>query len=613
VVLQQESNRQLIQQRLNWFRLPVLLVFLILAARLWQLQIIQGSEYAVKAEHNRVRNIQLFAPRGAITDRNNVHLVDNDSSKDVLLYRDSMKDRNATVRFLTEKLGIKAEDIETQFRRSKGMGLYYPIVIKKNADMRDISIIEAHRRDFPEIELEPEPRRKYHFGKLAAPVLGYLGEISEEELDSNKFHGASPGSLVGRSGVERTYNQILTGKDGARQFSVDSMGREVEQLNRTESVVGNYIRLTIDLDLQETAEKALEGKVGAIVAMDPRNGEILAMASSPTFDPSSFSAGISSNEWNELINDPNHPMQNRAIQNSYSPGSIFKLIMADAGLEEGLLDADQSATCRGSAVYYGRTFHCWDKKGHGTVHLEQAIQRSCNVFFYELGKKLGIDKIYEHAHALGLGERTGVDLPEERNGVLPSSEWKMRTRHAKWYAGETISVSIGQGATNVTPLQMLRAISALATGGLLVTPHVLLNAEGRPDFETKWSITRVPVGEENARRIRQGMWQSVNNGGTGHNAAIPGKDICGKTGTVQVISKENRQTRGGDFEDHSWFAGFGSRDNPEIAVVVFIEHGGSGGVAAAPLAKQMFGEYYKKNGPKTATGARNTEEINRIR
>jgi len=347
--------------------------------------------------------------------------------------------------------------------------------------------------------------------------------------------------------------------------------------------------------------------------MDPRNGEILAMASSPTFDPSSFSAGISSNEWNELINDPNHPMQNRAIQNSYSPGSIFKLIMADAGLEEGLLDADQSATCRGSAVYYGRTFHCWDKKGHGTVHLEQAIQRSCNVFFYELGKKLGIDKIYEHAHALGLGERTGVDLPEERNGVLPSSEWKMRTRHAKWYAGETISVSIGQGATNVTPLQMLRAISALATGGLLVTPHVLLNAEGRPDFETKWSITRVPVGEENARRIRQGMWQSVNNGGTGHNAAIPGKDICGKTGTVQVISKENRQTRGGDFEDHSWFAGFGSRDNPEIAVVVFIEHGGSGGVAAAPLAKQMFGEYYKKNGPKTATGARNTEEINRIR
>jgi penicillin-binding protein 2 len=613
VVLQQDSNRQLIQQRLNLFRLPVLLIFLLLAARLWQLQIIQGSEYALKAERNRIRNIQLLAPRGAITDRNNVTLVGNDYSPDLLLYRESMKNKAATVRFLIEKLGIKPEDIEAQFRRNKSAGLYYPIVIKKNADIKDISVIEAHRRDFPEIQQEQEPRRRYHYGTLAAHLVGYLGEITDEELASSKYPGATSGTLIGRSGVERIYNQVLTGKDGVRQVSVDSMGREFELLSKTDSIVGNYIRLTIDLDLQLIAEKALEDKVGAIVAMDPRNGEILVMASSPSFDPNSFSTRISSNEWNELINNPDHPMQNRAIQNSYSPGSIFKLIMADAGLEEGLLDDNQSVTCRGSAEYYGRTFHCWEKKGHGTLRLEQAIQKSCNIFFYELGRRLGIEKIYEHAHSLGLGERTGIDLPEERSGVMPNSDWKMRTRHSKWYAGETISVSIGQGATNVTPMQILRAISAIATGGLLTTPHVLLNAENRPDLETKWTVRRIPIGEEHARRIREGMWQSVNNGGTGHNAAVPGQDICGKTGTVQVIGNENKQLMREDFEDHSWFSGFGNRDNPEIAVVVFVEHGGKGGVAAAPLAKQIFSAYFDKHKPKLITGVRNPESVPNVR
>jgi penicillin-binding protein 2 len=612
VVFQQESNRQLIQQRLSLFRLPVLLVFLVLAARLWQLQIIQGSDYELKAERNHIRNIQLLAPRGTITDRNNIHLADNDSSVDVLLYQESMKDRAATIKFLTEKLDVKSEDIETQFRRSRRIGLYYPVVIKKNVDIRDISVIEAHRRDFPEIQLESEPRRKYHYGKLAAHLIGYLGEISEEELASDKFRGVPSGSLIGQSGVERMYNQSLAGKDGVRQVSVDSIGREIEQLNRTDSVVGSYIRLTIDLDLQQTAEKALEGKVGAIVAMNPRNGEIMAMASSPSFDPNSFSTRISSSEWNELIRDPDHPMQNRAIQNSYPPGSIFKLIMAYAGLEEGALDGDQTVVCKGSAQYFGHTFHCWDRNGHGALHVEQAIQKSCNVFFYELGRRLGIEKIYERAHALGLGERTGIDLPEEKSGVLPNAEWKMRTRHDKWYAGETISVSIGQGAVSLTPIQILRAVSAIATGGLLATPHVLLSVEDETDLEMKWPVRRIPIDEEHVRRIRQGMWQSVNSGGTGHNAAIAGRDICGKTGTVQVIGNQNKQAKREEFEDHSWFAGFGSRDDPEIAVVVFVEHGGKGGVAAAPLAKQLFGAYYDGYKLKRSTRVRNAEGGNRI-
>jgi penicillin-binding protein 2 len=598
VVLQQEYNKQLIQQRLNLFRIPILLVFLVFAARLWQLQIIQGSEYALRAEHNRIRTIELIAPRGTVSDRNNIPLVENRPSFDVLLYRESMKDQSATTKFLVEKLSFKPEEIQAKLQRSKTKGLYRPIILREDVSMQDISIIEAHRRDHPEIQLGPEPRRLYHYGKLGAHLLGYVGEISEEDISSNAFPGARQGALVGQSGIERIYDRYLVGKDGERQVLVDSMGREVGLMDEIDSVIGGEVRLTIDLDLQSVAEKSLEDKVGAIIALDPRNGEILAMASSPSFDPNSFSARISESDWNMLINDPNRPLQNRAIQNSYSPGSIFKLIMAEAGLEEGYFDDDPAVLCRGAAVYYGRTFHCHDKKGHGTLRLEQAIAKSCNIFFYELGKRLGISKIAEHAQALGLGERTGVDLPGERNGVMPSPEWKMQTRRQKWYAGETISVSIGQGAVSVTPLQLLRAVSAIATGGILTTPHLLLRAENDAGNELKWPPRQIAIGEERTRRIREGMWQSVNAGGTGHNAAVPGMDICGKTGTVQVISNENKQLlREGSGEDHSWFAGFGNKDYPEIAVVVFIEHGGKGGVAAAPLAKMIFSAYkdkYKK-------------------
>jgi penicillin-binding protein 2 len=434
--------------------------------------------------------------------------------------------------------------------------------------------------------------------------MGYVGEVSEQDLAAKTFPGATSGSLVGQAGIERSYNHLLVGKDGERQVLVDSLGREVGLVDETDSIIGGEVRLTLDLDLQSIAETALEGKVGAIVAMDPRTGEILAMASAPSFDPNYFSPRISGIAWSQLVNDPDRPMQNRAIQNSYSPGSIFKLIMAEAGLEEDLLEDNPAVICRGSAVYYGRTFHCHDKKGHGAIHLEQAIAKSCNVFFYELGRRLGISKIAEHGQALGLGERTGIDLPGERPGVMPSPEWKRQARRAKWYVGETISVSIGQGAVSTTPLQLLRAVSTIATGGLLTTPHVLLRAERVPSSDLKWAAHHVDIGEEHVRRIRQGMWESVNNWGTGHNAAVPGQDICGKTGTVQIISKENQQPGQEDTEDHSWFVGFGNRDNPEIAVVVFIEHGGKGGVAAAPLAKRIFSAYFEKQKPTAVTSNR---------
>jgi penicillin-binding protein 2 len=609
VALQQESNRQLIQQRLNLFLFPVLLVFFLLSARLWQLQIINGTEYSEKAENNRIRTIPLVAPRGTIADRNNIPLVENRPSFNMLLYREAMKDQESTIRFLTGMLRMNRPDIENRLRRNKSLGLYHPILLREDVDMEAIAVVEAHKSDHPEIQLGLEPRRLYHYGKLAAHLLGYVGEISEQDLIAKIFKDAATGVLVGQSGVERFYNNLLAGTDGKRQVLVDSRGREVGLVNEIGSIIGGEVRLTIDLDLQVTAEKALEDKVGAVVAMDPRSGEILAMASSPSFDPNAFSARISGDEWNALISHPDRPMQNRTIQNSYSPGSIFKLIMAEAGLEEGMIDGDSSVYCSGSATYYGRIFHCHDKKGHGTIRLVQAIQKSCNIFFYELGKRLGISKIAKHAHSLGLGERTGVDLPNERTGVMPSPEWKQQVRRDKWYAGETISVSIGQGAISVTPMQIVRAISAIATSGMVVTPHVLLRAEKKTD-ELKWPVRRIAMKEENIAQIREGMWQSVNNWGTGHNAAVPGQNICGKTGTVQVISNENKDLVEGETEDHSWFAGFGNKDNPEITVVVFVEHGGKGGIAAAPIAQQIFKAYYDKKGHKVLAVGGSSENRN---
>lgn len=402
--------------------------------------------------------------------------------------------------------------------------------------------------------------------------MGYVGAVSEDDLAEDAFPGIQPGDLVGRTGVERTYNQCLTGENGARQVIVDSLGRELGQLDEKPAVIGGDLQLTLDYDLQNEAETLLADNVGAIVAMDPRNGEILAMADASSFNPNSFSPHISAKDWNELVNDPNHPLQNGAIQNTYPPGSIFKLAMAETGLDEGFVDESTHVICHGSAVSYNSVFHCWSETGHGYVNLEATITHSCNIFFNTLGERMGIDLIAKHAKALGFGAQTGIDLPGEHEGVVPSPEWKMQTRGEKWFAGETISVAIGRGPIRATPLQVLHAVCAIFTDGMLVTPHLLLRAERGPAPD-QWPVQQLPIKPESASRIRAGMWGSVNKGGTGHGAALPGLDICGKTGTVQVISAERKKELNGDLsgvENHAWPCGFASRDNPEIAIVVFL-------------------------------------------
>jgi penicillin-binding protein 2 len=595
VNLQADSSKQLMQRRLNLFYVPIIAVAALLAIRLWQLQILNGAEYTLLAEKNRIRTIQVVAPRGTITDRRGTPLVENRPSFNILLYRESVTDFKATTAFVTTKMGVSPEDFSAILARHRTMPLYHPIVIKEDVGIDDISVVEAHKQEHPELQVEREPRRLYRYGAVGSHVVGYVSEVSADELAKGTFPGARVGSLVGKFGVERTYNDRLTGDDGSRVVLVDSLGREVGLLEDVDSVIGDSLQLTLDLELQTTAENLLEGKVGAIVAMDPRNGEILALASSPSFDPNSFSTRISPEAWSQLVNNPNRPLQNRAIQNAYPPGSVFKVIMAEAGMDEGLVDENTRVFCRGSAFFYNREFHCASKEGHGSVGIEDAIARSCNIFFYELGRRLGISRIAEHAQALGLGERTGIDLPGERSGVMPSPEWKQRARGAKWYVGETISVSIGQGAVTTTPIQILRAIGCIATGGRLTTPHVLLRAEGVKDESQSRAVQSVVIEPETTNTIREGMWQSVNNWGSGHGAAIPGLDICGKTGTVQVIGAERQKELNVDLPalaNHSWFVGFATRDKPELAVVAFVEHGGTGGIVAAPLAREIFRAYF---------------------
>jgi penicillin-binding protein 2 len=590
VKLQPESNRQAIQRRLNWIYPSILLVFILLGVRLWWLQILQGAEYKRLAEENRTRSIQVVAPRGSILDRNRTPLVDNRPSLNIILYRELMKDLAGTTAFVTEKLGISTADFSAQLRRNRRAGSYHPIVIKEDVSIEDVSVVEAQKREHPEIQLGPEPRRLYKFGNLAAHVLGYVGEVSEEDLSGNVFPGVQGGELVGRAGVERIYNQCLMGENGAREVMVDSLGRELGIVAEKDAVIGGDLQLTLDYDLQSRAESLLAGSVGAIVAMDPRNGEILAMAGAPSFNPNSFSSRISPEEWSSLANNPDHPLQNRAVHNTYPPGSIFKLIVAEAGLEEGFIEDHTHVICQGAEIFYNTVRHCWYASGHGYTELEGAIKNSCNIFFYTVGQRMGIEKISRHAKEFGFGEKTGVDLPGERPGIVPPGP--------RWFAGETISVAIGQGPINATPLQVVRAVSAIATDGKLVTPHLLLKAEKGPTPE-RWPEVQIPLKPENARRIRAGMWDSVNSYGTGQGALLPGLDICGKTGTVQVISAETKKglkQPSEDYGNHAWFAGFASRDNPEIAVVVFIEHGGGGGAAAAPMAKEIFRAYFAKRG-----------------
>jgi len=588
--------------RLTAVQYIILGIFLVLAYGLWRLQVMQSDLYSSLAEKNRIRNVPILAPRGKILDREGRIIVDNYPSFTVLLLRDSQRDLLADADLIAQGLHLDLKDVRDRIKHFAAAPQYQPIYLKDDITPDELAFIEAHRNELPELETIMAHRRLYPRNGFMAHLIGYVGEVSEDMLNQPQWEFYNPGDVVGKSGVELEYNQLLMGKNGSRRAIVNSHGREVGHLDETPAEPGKQLKLTVDLDLQIAAEEALQGRNGAIVAMDPRNGEILAMVSRPTFDPNDFAVRVSRQQWNDLVTDENHPLLNKAIQAQLAPGSTFKIIMAAAGLQEGIAQ-DMRVVCNGGAVFYGRYFKCWvvaEHRVHGVVDISKGIYQSCDVFFYTLAEKLGIDRIAKYATMLGLGQKTGIDLPQEATGVMPSEEWKIRNFKQKWYAGETISVGIGQGAVAVTPIQLARAIGGIASGGVLVRPHVtnptdlppgVIPASNVPDKVT------ILLDPKNWEIITDAMAGVVGPGGTAPSAHLQGIDFAGKTGSAQTISNALKARLGEkgkkDFKDNGWFVGVEPRRNPEIVVCALLEEG-EHGYLAARTAAQVIKAYVEK-------------------
>src|ERR1700752_2074542 len=590
-------NEKVSEVRLTAAQYIILAIFLVLAYGLWKLQVMESGYYASAAEKNRIRNVPVLAPRGKILDREGRIIVDNYPSFSALLLRDSSRDLNGDADLIAQGLHLNADEVRTRIKRFASMPQYQPIFLKEDITPDELQFIEAHRNELPELDTIMAHRRLYPRNGFMAHLIGYVGEVTEDMLNQPQFELYNPGDVVGISGVERQYNTLLMGQNGSRQALVDSHGREVGRLGETEAIPGKPLKLTIDIDLQIAAEEQLQGKNGAIVAMDPHTGEILAMASGPTFDPNDFAVRVSRDEWNKLFNDPDKPLLNKAIQAQLAPGSTFKIIMSMAGWQEGIAQT-LHVDCHGSAEFYGRRFGCWVKGGHGPVDLEKAIYQSCDVFFYTLAEKLGIDRIAKYATELGLGQKTGIDLPNEVSGVMPSEEWKIRNFKQKWFAGETISVGIGQGAIAITPVQLLRAISAISMGGRLVVPHVVSPTEMPPNFVEAARYTEVkslPIDSNGWNYITDSMSRVLLPEGTAPSAHVPGLDIAGKTGSAQVVSLALRAKvkNADDLAQNGWFVGFTPPRNPELVVCVLFQ-GGEHGRLAARLATQVIKAYVDK-------------------
>lgn len=573
-------------------------VVILLLVGFWKLQVVQSSHYSDLAERNQIRYIPIIAPRGAMLDRYGRVLVDSYPSFSILLLRDHPKLIAKCLPQIEEGLGISKEDLLQQIEEAKNEPKFQPIVIKLVASDADIAFVEAHREDLPALELMMVQRRRYPYGEMLANTVGYVGEVSEKELERSDGR-YRPGDIVGKAGLEHEYNSTLEGTDGMRRVVVNSLGQPTgKPLEDIPAIPGKPIQLTIDYDLQAVADRDFEGKEGALVAMDPRTGDILAMVSRPTFNPNDFAVRIPAKEWAHLNSDPETPLLNRAIQAQLAPGSVFKIVMATAMLESKAIPANYTVYCPGSATFYGRVFHC--DHAHGEVDIHKAIVASCDVYFYNVGKQLGIDRISFYAKALGLGHLTGVDLPGEEPGLVPSEAWVERAYHHKWYPGSTISVSIGQGAVMATPIQLARMIGGVASGGRFIEPHLL---KDDPDVKT----TMFPISENTENVVTQGMWGVVNepDGTTSGLVKLKNIDFCGKTGTAQTMSYGLQHRLGKHIKENGWFVGYAPRENPEIVVAALVQGAGWGSFVA-PIVRDVVKTYYYKKYPNLQVAAAQT-------
>jgi penicillin-binding protein 2 len=598
-MLKVRENRRELSSRIEIARILVGAVFAFLAVSYWYIQIVRADYYFELSENNRIRSVKLTAPRGYVLDRNGAVLVENEPAYSLQLYRRESKDVAASVDFAVKLLDLPPDAVAARMERGRRYPEFVPIPLAENLSLEEVAAIEARAPEHPEFAIAVSQRRLYKRGGSAAHVLGYLAEATPDQI-RRSANSYTLGDWIGQKGIESSYEKLLGGANGERRVIVDSHAREIAEESRTESRAGQNLFLTIDRDLQELAEQLFADKVGSAVALDPRTGEILALVSSPSYDPNWFTRRVTSNEWASLLSDPNHPLQNRAIQNTYSPGSVFKVFLAYGALARGWVDPDWQVFCPGHAAFYGRTFRCHRKGGHGLVNLRNAIKVSCDVYFYNLGRRLGIDRIAEIARDFGFGEPTGVDLAHEKSGLVPSEEWARTKRGARWYPSETISVSIGQGPLLMTSMQIARAISALVTGGRLPPPHLFFASQDpRSGVRLRYrSQPRQSLAIDPALLsiVKNGMWAVVNEpGGTAFGSRVPGVEMGGKTGTVQVAGRDAIARAGVDrsrLEDHAWFTAFAPVEDPKIVLVVFVEHGGHGSSAAAPIARRLIARYF---------------------
>jgi penicillin-binding protein 2 len=603
---QKREESQNFELRITGVQWLVVVILFALGIRFYVLQVTRHDDYVARAENNRVREIPLLAPRGAIYDRNDVLLVDNTPASNVVVLPEDIVDKEDTINALVENVGIDRAELITELNDAK-RPKSQPILVKQNASAENRQWISSHELEHPEITIETQPQRIYKFGKTAAHVLGYIGEINPKQLESERYKDYKTGDIIGQGGIEAVYDKILRGTDGKRRLIVDSRGRPVAELERVEPIRGQDIKLALDIDLQKLGEDLFNNahETGALIVNDPQNGEILAMVSVPSFDPNVFARNVVSTENRKelraIFNDPAHPLFNKALQSIYPTGSTWKIMMATAALEEGVITPTNSRIVCGGGLSMGNRFLHDSGGNHGMPDIHAAIVHSCDGYFYRLGLKMGVDMINSWVSRFGMGQKTGIDLPSEQRGIIPSRAWKARVnpRDPVWKDFDTAIASIGQGSVAVPPIQLIHAESGIAMGGEFHTPHLLKEAKATQLVEAKPyddKPVQMKLSPVTVKIVDDAMWGVVNEGGTAGSVGFPRElNIGGKTGTAQVIAKE--KVRGKEHKDHSWFIGFAplhTDAKPEIGVVCITENGGWGARASGPKVKYIMAAYYSK-------------------